>query len=74
MECEYLKKCPFFNDMMAQDFAASDMFKRIFCHGDNSSCARYMVAMKLGRDKIPPDLYPNDREMAIKIITGQITV
>ena len=39
-----------------------------YCQGDNLKCARYMVAKKLGKEKVPQDLYPNMVEKAKKLM------
>ena len=67
-DCECLPKCPFFNDKMANMPAVANMYKKQFCQGDNSTCARYRVN-KSGAE-VPVDLFPNDSARADKIIAG----
>jgi len=67
-DCELLAGCIFFNDKMTAMPATANMMKSSYCHGDNSTCARYMVFLKLGRPKVPQDLYPNDSDRAKQII------
>jgi hypothetical protein len=67
-ECECLPKCPFFNDKMETLPAIANMYRRMFCKGDNSGCARYQIFTTLGRDKVPADLYPNMVERADELI------
>jgi hypothetical protein len=69
-ECECLPKCPFFNDMMPGLPSTTEMLKKRYCRGDNALCARYMVFKKLGRDKVPHDLFPNQPEKARAILAG----
>ena len=69
-DCECLAKCPFFNDRMPDVDGLGAMFKRRYCQGDNQNCARYQVLKKAGRDKVPPTLYPNQMEIARKIIAA----
>jgi len=71
MECEFHNSCPFFNDRMDQMPSTAGVYKKIYCHGNNDNCARYMIAKSLGRNKIPPTVYPNNRDMARKMISGQ---
>lgn len=68
-DCEVLNSCLFFNDKMENKPGSAGMFKTKYCHGDNSACARHMVLKALGKQKIPPDLFPNQVEKAMKIIT-----
>lgn len=58
-DCELLEGCLFFNDKMQMDKGLGSIYKRNYCQGDNTKCARYIVAKKLGRDKVPPNLFPN---------------
>jgi hypothetical protein len=37
---------------------AAEKLKKNYCYGDNSRCARYMVFVKLGRERVPADLFP----------------
>lgn len=69
-ECELLKGCPFFNDKMDPEKGTGAMYKNKYCLGDNSNCARYMVFKKLGREKVPANLYPNMHDRARKILAG----
>ncbi|MCK4790302.1 MAG: hypothetical protein KAV87_41580 [Desulfobacteraceae bacterium] len=66
-DCEYLAGCPFFNDNMTNMPTTADRLKRKYCKEDNSTCARYVIATKLGKPKVPRDLFPND-EKRTKVI------
>jgi hypothetical protein len=63
-DCKYLKKCPFFNDMLRNMPTASDTIKRIYCRWSYKKCARFMVAETLGPKNIPQDLFPGDSHRA----------
>ena len=67
-ECPSLPTCPFFNEKMPIESALGKIYKRKYCLGDNSTCARWMVAQALGKQNVPGDLYPNMREEAEKLI------
>ncbi|MCF8069502.1 MAG: hypothetical protein K9L30_13040 [Desulfobacterales bacterium] len=69
-ECEVLSVCLFFNDKMANMPGSAAGFKRRYCQGDNSTCARYMVLKALGKEKVPGDLFPNQEDKAKKIIAA----
>jgi hypothetical protein len=70
-DCELLKGCLFFNDRMPQDSGIGSIYKKKYCLGDNSKCSRYMVADKLGREKVPKNRYPNMLDRAGRIISGE---
>ena len=67
-QCELLKKCPFFNDKMANMPFAAESFKQIYCKGNFEICARYMIAITYGREHVPSDLFPNHEQRAEKIL------
>jgi hypothetical protein len=69
MECENLKTCPFFNDRMEDMPTLAGLMKKQYCLSDNyTNCARYMVFKKLGKERVPSDMFPNQLERAQKII------
>ena len=67
-DCELLKRCTFFNDEMETEHDFADEFKKQYCRGDKSQCARYMVYKALGREKVPSYLYPDEKDGAGRII------
>ncbi|NMB34976.1 MAG: hypothetical protein GX989_01680 [Firmicutes bacterium] len=68
MACEMLEACPFYNDKMDVESGLGKLYKRRYCEGDKTQCARYMVLSKLGAKAVPLDLYPNMQDRAQKII------
>ena len=67
MPCENIAKCIFFNDKMANKPGTANIMKKNYCEGDFKTCARYIVCKKLGRESVPPDLFPNQSERAYKL-------
>jgi len=70
MECPYLETCIFFQDKMNNMPATANVMKKRYCLGDNSQCARFMVAQALGRAKVPTDMFPNQYDKAKKLISN----
>lgn len=68
-ECECLKGCPFFNDRMSNMPSLANVYKKQFCLSDFNACARHMIFLALGKEKVPLDLFPNEVEKAKKIIS-----
>ncbi len=68
--CELLGGCLFFNDKMPGESGLGAIFKKKYCKGDNSKCARYLVAKRLGREKVPANLYPNMMDRANGLISA----
>ncbi len=62
--CECLANCPFFHDKMENMPAMADIFKNRYCRGDSLSCARHQVFVRLGKEKVPFDMFPNDASYA----------
>jgi hypothetical protein len=69
-ECECLAGCLFFNDKMKDMQGVSALYKRRYCLSDSSQCARHMVFERLGKPSVPADLYPNNIDRAISIMSG----
>ena len=67
-KCEFLDACAFFNDRLATMPSTAELFKKNFCLGEYEKCARYLVASKLGRENVPPDLFPNQLQRAQGLI------
>lgn len=62
--CEYMETCPFFLDKFSKSAAEQEEMKEKYCRSNNLNCAIYMVTNSLGQDKIPEDLYPDDKTKA----------
>lgn len=69
-DCQFLGGCIFFNDKMVHMPKTAEMIKKKFCLGDHSKCARYMVVMSLGKESVPPNLFPGESDVAQIIISS----
>jgi hypothetical protein len=69
MECKFIEKCPFFNGKMKTKQSLLKMYKKNYCLEDNSKCARYIIAIKLGKEYVPSNLYPNMYDKAMKLLS-----
>ena len=69
--CELLDGCLFFRDKMPLEYGLGALYKKRYCLGDNTKCARYMVAKAIGREKVPTDLYPNMDDSAQKLLENE---
>ena len=65
--CEKLAKCPFYQGQMKMDSGIGSMYKKRYCEGDKTACARYIVATKLGPQFVTNHLHPNMMDAAKKI-------
>ncbi len=70
-DCDCLAGCPFFNDKMGGAPALATLYKKQFCRGQFESCARHIVFKALGKPGVPGDLFPNQIEIARKIVGTQ---
>lgn len=68
-DCEILSGCIFFNDRMKNMPTLASIYKERFCKENNEFCARHMVLLALGKDRVPEDLFPAQLERAKKIIS-----
>jgi len=68
--CECRGGCPFFNDKMQDTEGLGLIYKKKYCMGDKSKCARYMIFRKLGKPAVPKDLYPNMQARAQQILNS----
>jgi methyl-accepting chemotaxis protein len=68
VSCDRLEGCPFFQGQMRGISSVAEHYKTEFCHGKFQDCARFMVFQKLGKEKVPADLYPNEKERAFGLI------
>ena len=42
--------------------------KEKYCRNNNLNCARYMVVNALGKEKMPAELYPHEKDRAYMVI------
>ena len=68
-ECELIDKCPFYNNQLKGDIDQIDNMKEIYCRKNNLNCARYMVLIALGKESMPEELFPHQKERAYQIIS-----
>ena len=63
----------FYQGKMTMDSGIGSMFKKKYCEGGKTICARYIVATTLGPNFVPDTLFPNmnDRAKAILAENGK---
>ena len=66
--CEFLEKCLFFNDKLENMPTASDMMKSMYCRWNYAKCARYIIAINLGKSAVPHDMFPADQRQANEML------
>ena len=66
--CEKLEKCPFYHGKMSMDSGLGAMYKKKYCEGDKTQCARYIVATQLGSEFVTNSLFPNMNDVAKKLL------
>ena len=66
--CEKLEKCPFYQGKMNMESGLGAMYKKKYCEGDKTTCARYIVATQLGAEFVTNSLYPNMNNVADKLL------
>jgi hypothetical protein len=69
LNCKLLEHCPFFHDETSgMPLTARELKKRYCKAGSYHACARYVVFKKLGNEKIPADLFPNQQDRLTEIL------
>ncbi len=67
-DCEFLARCPFFNDRLPNMPATADYLKSYYCQREYEACARYKVAKVLSSAQVPIDLFPSDTDRVERLI------
>ena len=67
-DCECLGACPFFHDKMENMPSMAQMLKDRYCHDAWTDCARHQVFVRLGREGVPADLFPNQDARVTEIL------
>lgn len=67
-KCEIWEGCVFRNNRMPCDASLAAIYKRHYCSGDYTNCARYMIYKTAGKDFLPVNLYPNQQDRAREIV------
>lgn len=67
-DCEFRKGCLFFRNKMDNLPGTAGLFRRQYCQGRCSGCARFMVQRELGEQAVPRDLLPYHHDRAMTII------
>ena len=62
--CVKLPKCPFYQGKMDINSGLGAMYKKKYCEGDKTTCARYIIATKLGPEFVNNNIYPNMTDLA----------
>lgn len=66
--CELLEHCSFFIHEMTIESIAH-RFKERYCRSCKEACAIYMIYSSCGLDAVPSDLYPNEYDRALDILS-----
>ncbi len=70
-ECEYIDSCPFFKGRLVNKDVQIERLKEEYCLSNSLHCARYIVAVALGKDAMPEDLYPHEKNVAYDLLTAE---
>ena len=70
--CDSVDNCCFYKDKLENMPDNADSLKENYCEGDNRNCARRIVVRRLGNKRVPKDLFPDQRNRAIKIISDKV--
>lgn len=68
--CEKFEKCPFYQGKMDCEKGIGAMYRKHYCEGDNTICARYIVSTQCGPEFVTNGLYPNMDKKAQEILAA----
>ena len=68
--CEKFEKCPFYQGKMDCEKGLGAMYKKHYCEGDKTTCARYIVSTQCGPQFVDNNLYPNMDKKAQEILAA----
>lgn len=66
-DCQRLQECSLFHDQLKCMPKTAARMKAVYCKGDKTVCARYLLAAK--GTQPPSDLFPNETEWARRILS-----
>ena len=67
-ECELIDNCPFYNGQLEGDEEQIKILKEKYCHKTYFKCARFMIFTALGRESVPKELLPHQKDKAYVLI------
>ena len=68
-DCEFMIDCSFFNDRLQGEKEQRELLKSKYCSGTNLNCARYMVILAAGQERMPENLFPHQKDRAYEAIS-----
>lgn len=68
--CEKFEKCPFYQGKMDCDKGIGALYRKTYCEGDKTKCARYIVSTQCGPEFVNNSLYPNMDKKAQEILAN----
>lgn len=66
--CDISDNCPFYNNKLPNGPNTAKNMIDQYCHASYTTCARYLVSIAIGINKVPDDLFPHMFEEAEKIL------
>ncbi len=71
IQCTFAPTCAFFTEKMKNMPSTVELIKKRYCFDDHLSCARFIVQEKLGADRVPDDLFPSQKDRALKLAVAK---
>lgn len=66
--CEYLESCPFYLGTMSRRSDNIESLKQEYCRKSPLRCARHMIIEALGEERVPEELFPDEKMTAYGLI------
>ena len=66
-DCKYLTGCSFYKENLEGSVFSSHL-KNTYCKDDFLNCSRLLLRHLAGKERVPSEMFPNDKDRAIEII------
>lgn len=66
--CPRLAECSLFCRTLSGMPTLADLYRRLYCQGAWGCCARLRVRELLGEGRVPPSLFPFEKDRALALI------
>ena len=66
--CPFIASCPLFLRTLAGQPTVAGVYRKLYCEGAVTACARLLVRQNLGEAHVPPGLFPYETGRARALI------
>lgn len=71
--CTYAATCPVFTTGLGPLPHLGIKYRRAYCRGGWSECARHLLADTVGSDSVPATLLPSQRNQIVEVVAHAVS-